>query len=385
MTYSQLLIPMPISLMLVGDLILDEPGPDRFFDHARPTLARAAVLAGHVEVPHTVRGWENSRDVPAPASDPRNLEALGRAGFHVITLAGNHISDAGPHGITDTMLALQAQNLHTTGAGGNLDESRRPAMLTRGGLRFGFLSYNCVGPRESWATAAGPGCAYVKIITHYELDYAAPGGPPTIYTFADPSSLEDMQNDITELRKQVDILTVALHKGVTHSPATLAMYERPVAKAAIDAGADIVIGHHAHILQGVEVYKGRPIFHGLGNFVTVTRALSVDVNSNPARLEWALRRRKLFGFEPDPDYPTYPFHPEARNAMIGWCDVDSGGVRRAGFHPCWIQPDGSPEVLVHDDRGSAVAAYVEKISHACGLNTAFRWQDDKVIFMEAWN
>jgi Bacterial capsule synthesis protein PGA_cap len=376
---------MHISLMLVGDLILDEPGADRFFDRARPTLAQAGVLAGHVEVPHTGRGWEYSSDVPAPPADPRNLEALGRAGFHVATLAGNHICDSGPNGITDTIEALRAQNIQTTGAGDTLDDARRPAWQARENLRFGFLSYNCVGPRESWATAAGPGCAYVKILTHYELDHASPGGPPTIYTFADPASLEDMQIDIAELRKQVDILVVSLHKGVTHSPATLAMYERPVAKAAIDAGADVVVGHHAHILQGVEVYRNRPIFHGLGNFVTVTQALSVDNNSSPARLKWARQRRKLFGFEPDPNYPTYPFHPEAKNTMIGWCDVDSSGVRCAGFYPCWIHPDGSPEVLAHDDRGIAVADYVEKISHACGLNTVFHWQDDKVIFMEAGN
>ena len=54
---------------------------------------------------------------------------------------------------------------------------------------------------------------------------------------------------------------------------------------------------------------------------------------------------QLFGFEPDPAYPTYPFHPEAKNAFIAVCDVDAGGVRRAGFVPRWIQPSGAPEPL----------------------------------------
>ncbi len=373
---------LPVTLMMVGDLILDEPRPDRFFDRSRSALAQAAVLAGHVEVPHTDRGIESSNDIPAPASDPANLQALARAGFHVATLAGNHIADAGPNGITDTIQGLRSNNIQATGAGSTLAEARKPALLMRQGLRFGFLSYNCVGPRESWATSAKPGCAYVKIITHYELDYATPGGQPTIYTFADPASLDEMENDIAALRPQVDILAVALHKGMGHCPSTLVMYERQVAKAAIDAGADIVVGHHAHIVEGIEVYKNRPIFHGLGNFVTVTRALSVDANASPERLAWAKRRRMLFGFEPDPDYPTYPFHPEAKNAMIAWCDVDKSGVRRAGFLPCWIHPDGGPEVLAHDERGSAVAAYLEKISRQCGLNTAFRWDGDRVVFME---
>ena len=194
-----------------------------------------------------------------------------------------------------------------------------------------------------------------------------------------------MQSDIERLRREVDTLVVALHKGLGHTPATLAMYEGPLAKAAIEAGADVVAGHHAHILQGIEVYKGKPSFHGLGNFVTVTRALNVEGNASPERREWALRRRQLFGFEPDPDYPTYPFHPQAKNAIIGWCELDLGGVRRAGFYPCWIRPDGSPEVLGHDSRGEAVAAYVEKIGRASGLNTEFRWDGDRVVFMEATN
>ena len=121
-----------------------------------------------------------------------------------------------------------------------------------------------------------PGCAYVQVITHYELDHASPGGPPRIYTFAEPESTEAMLTDVEKLRREVDVLIVALHKGIGHTPAALAMYERPLAKAAIDAGADIVVGHHAHILRGIEMYKGRPIYHGLGNFVTVTRALNIE-------------------------------------------------------------------------------------------------------------
>lgn len=376
-------MPTPaLTLLLVGDLILDEPSPDVFFARARSTLLAADVVAGHVEVPHTARGRESSLDVPAPASDPRSLLALGRAGFHVVTLAGNHIADAGPEGIEDTIEGLRRQGIATTGAGASLEDAHRPAIIDRDGVRLGFLSYNCVGPRESWATSAKPGCAYVKVLTHYELDYATPGGPPTIYTFADPVTQQRMHDDVERLRACVDVVVVALHKGLGHTPATLAMYERPLAKVAIDAGADIVVGHHAHILQGVEVYRGKPIYHGLGNFVTVTRALNVEANASPERLAWAKKRRILFGFEPDPAYPTYPFHPEARNAMVAWCEVNASGVVRAGFHPCWIHPDGSPEVLDQAGRGPEVARYVETISRKSGLSLACRWDGDRVVFLE---
>lgn len=370
-----------LTILMVGDLILDEPNPDAFFDLVRPVLQRTDVLVGHVEVPHTKRGCESSADIPAPPVDPAHLDALGRAGFNVATLAGNHIFDAGISGIEDTIGALRAQGIETTGAGSNLTEAREPAIVTRNGLRLGFLSFNCVGPRESWASDQKAGCAYVEIITHYELGHATPGGPPSrIFTFVEPKTLEQMQEDVEHLRRDVDLLTIALHKGLTHTPAKLAMYERPLAKAAIEAGADIVVSHHGHILQGVEVYKGKPIYHGLGNFVTVTKALNINGNLSAARLEWARRRRELFGFEPDPSYPNYPFHPEAKNAMIASCRINEDGSIDAGFLPCWITPSGQPEVLGDEERGRAVSAYVEKISRACNLRVDFQREGDRVAF-----
>ncbi len=140
-----------LTVQLVGDLILDEPNPDALFDLARNRLRDCDVLVGHVEVPHTTRGVETRFDVPAPASDPGNLSALARAGFHVATLAGNHIADAGPKGVEDTVAELRRLGIVTTGAGMNLAEARRPALIERSGIRLGVLSYNCVGPRESWA------------------------------------------------------------------------------------------------------------------------------------------------------------------------------------------------------------------------------------------
>ncbi|NOT61280.1 MAG: CapA family protein [Acidobacteria bacterium] len=373
----------PTTIFFVGDLILDEPNPDSFFDLARATLQSADLVIGHVEVPHTMRGVEQSSDVPAPPANPEHLAALARANFHVATLAGNHMFDQGTAGVADTIAALRAENIVTVGAGMNLNEARQPAIIERNGLRIGVLSYNCVGPRDSWAKHNKAGVAYLHVLTHYELNYATPGGPPTIYTFAEPDSLEAMQADVESLRSQVDVLTVAFHKGVAHTPALIAMYERQVAKAAIDAGADIVVGHHAHILRGIETYKGKPIFHGLGNFVTVTRALNIENNASPERLAWAKRRRELFGFEPDPDYPTYPFHSEAKNAVIAFCEVSPTGVTRAGFIPCWITPSGQPEVLTRNDRGEAVAAYVAQITAKAGLKGTFEWEGERVFIKAA--
>ncbi|WP_066685481.1 CapA family protein [Caulobacter sp. CCH9-E1] len=373
----------PFKLYMTGDLVLDEPNADFFFDKARPLLAEADLLIGHVEVPHTTRGRESVGDIPAPASAPENLKAVGRAGFHMVSLAGNHIHDRGGEGIEDTIANLTAQGIVSAGAGLDLDQARRPALAARRGVRVGLLSYNCVGPKEGWAGQKRAGCAYLKIITHYELENANPGGPPKVYTFADPDTVEAMQADIAAIRDRVDVLVVAFHKGVVHTPAHIAMYEKAVSRAAIEAGADIVIGHHAHILRGVEVWRGKPIFHGLGNFVTVTRALTAEGNDNPVRRAWAEKRKALFGFEPDPAYPLYPFHPEAKNGMVAACHIDADGAISPGFRPIWMTATGQPEPLGDDARGRAVADYVASISHKAGLKTEFAWEGDRVVFKSA--
>ena len=367
-------------LYMTGDLVLDEPQADTFFDPARAMLAEADLLIGHVEVPHTTRGVESIGDIPAPASDPENLRAMGRAGFHMASLAGNHIHDRGAEGIADTIANLTGQGIVSAGAGLTLADARRPALAARAGKRVGLLSYNCVGPREGWAGPKNAGCAYLKIISHYEPEGANPGGPPKVYTFADPDTVEAMQRDIAALRDQVDVLVVALHKGVVHTPAHIAMYETAVSRAAVDAGADIVIGYHAHITRGVEVWRGKPIFHGLGNFITVTRALSVEGNASPERRAWAERRKVLFGFEPLPDYPLYPFHPESRNGMVAACHIAADGTISAGFRPFWMLPGGQPQPLGHDDKGREVADYIIGITRKAGFKTQFAWDGDRVVF-----
>ncbi len=372
-----------IQIALVGDLILDDNDPGRLFDRSRSALQRANLVIGQVEVPHTLRGMESHFDIPAPFSDPARLQAMGGAGFHIATLAGNHIYDLGKEGIDDTLNALHALNIHTTGAGNNLEEACRPAIAERNGIRVGVLSYNCVGPRESKASANKPGAAFVDVITHYENQQASPGGPPSqIYSFPVPDSLEKMQRDIAALRASVDFVIVALHKGIGHLPVVLAMYERIVSKAAVEAGAQLVVGHHAHICRGIEMISDCPVFHGLGNFVSVTDALAVD-QSNPERKAWARKRKEMFRFEPDPKYPKYPFHPESRNTLIAVCDVDHEGLLRAGFLPCWINEESQPQVHGRDEVGERVTEYLNFITREAGLNADFEWDGDQVTFWRA--
>jgi poly-gamma-glutamate capsule biosynthesis protein CapA/YwtB (metallophosphatase superfamily) len=368
-----------LTMLATGDLVLDMAEAESYFAFVAPTLRSADVTIGQGEVVFTDRINTCFSDRPAPPCDPKNMSALHSSGFDVITLAGNHVYDSGVPGIEDTIAGLQALGISSAGAGMNIDEARKPAIVARNGTRFGVLSYNCVGPKESWASADKAGCAYVHVLTHYELDHANPGGPPTIYSFPEPRSLQGMIADIQNLRSRCDILIVALHKGLVHTPIKLAMYEQPLCYAAIDAGADIIIGHHAHILRGVELYKGKPIFHGLCNLVTVTKVLTVEGADTGARKEWAKRRKELFGFEPDPEYPKYPFHPEAKNTIIAKCTVADKRLSRIAYLPCLINKQAQPEILKHDDRGRQVFEYMDKITRAAGLNARYEWDGGEVV------
>ncbi len=363
----------------VGDIVLQLDQHDERFVPSAPVITAADVAIGQIEVPHTTETDVVGITVPAPPADPDALGAMARAGFTVGTVAGNHAYDLGTRGVIDTLRNAERFGIATTGTGANMAEALRPAIAPVGDKTVGVLSFNCVGPRESWATSKKAGSAYVKVLTHYDLDDMNPGNPPQVYTFCDRTSLEQMKTAIAETREKVDVVVVALHKGYGHTPARIDDYEYEVSRAAIDAGADLVVGHHSHIMRGVEIYKGRAIFHGLGNFVTVTSALTPDPDSDSEELKaWARRREEMFGFSPDPNMPGYPFHPESRNTAIAVLDVDDTGALSAGFIPCWIDDEARPVPLSNGPQGDSVTEYISSITSAAGLDTQFAWDGDVV-------
>lgn len=363
-------------VLAVGDLVLDEPEVGHRFDPTRELFTSADAAICQIEVPHTSSTEVTSTDVPAPPAPEHNVAEIGRAGFTVGTLAGNHIYDCGKAGIEDTRRLAQEAGLVVTGAGVNLEQAKEPAVVDLDGLTLGIANYNCVGPRDSWATSKKAGCSHIDILTHYELDSANPGGPPSVYSFAKPDSLAAFTADVAALAERVDVVVVALHKGIGHVPAEIAAYEIEVAHAAVDAGAAAVIGHHAHIMRGIEVYKGAPIYHGLGNFVTITGALDVTGQDSPERIAWAKRRKKLFGFEPDPDMPGYAFHPQSRNTGIARLSLGTDGSLQAGFIPCWIGQDATPRPLTDLASATPVVEYVQEITAEAGFDTGLYWAGD---------
>jgi len=350
-----------IDLALLGDIILDVPDPDHWIAGIAQITRAADVTIGHLEVPHTRRGTELVGDVPAPGADPDHLAALARAGIDAVSMAGNHIADCGAEGIADTCKELDRLGIAHAGAGATLVEAQRPAWIHRGGRRVVLLSYNCVGPENGWAAHDRAGSAYVAV----RPSDGGPISPQADLVDIDPASCMSMADAIAAVRGDDTLVVVALHKGITHRPAELAPYERPLAHAAIDAGADVVVGHHAHIVRGIELYRDRPIYHGLGNGVVVTHALSPG-QDHAARAEWVERRKRMFGFEPDPTYTLAPFHPEAVNGMIGHVRWHADGSLEAGFVPVFVEAPGRP-VLPENEKGSDIARYINQIGEDAGL------------------
>ncbi|WP_109208863.1 MULTISPECIES: CapA family protein [Microbacterium] len=367
-----------ITIHAVGDLVLERDDARPLLDPAADTLRAADLVIGHLEIPHVASGVVQTTDVPALPGPPSALDALAEAGFGILTLAGNHVYDFGPEGMRETARHCADRGLRTVGVGETIDEAFEPVVVEVDGTRIAVLSVNCVGPRESRATTLKPGAAYIDVITHYEPRNANPGGPPRVDTFAEPASLRRFEAAVTDAATRADVVIVALHKGLVHVPVEIAAYEIEIAHAAVDAGAAAVVGHHAHIFKGVELYRGRPVFHGLGNFATVTKALSAAPGDAPEREAWARQRRRLFGFTPDPAMPEYPFHPESRHTAIAVLTLDGDRVE-GGLIPCWIDGDARPVPVGGTERGDAVAAYLRGITGEAGFDTELHWVGDRLV------
>jgi len=172
--------------------------------------------------------------------------------------------------IKHSLSVLDKHNIAHAGAGMNRSEARRAAIFESHGTTFGMLSYTSVyWPIGQAATERNAGVATVKVYTSYEPHrrlFEMPGAPPTTLTRPDEKDCEEVTNDINELRKQVDVLVVYFHWGVS-GQYEVCQYQTTLGRLAINAGADLVAGSHPHVVQAIEIYKEKPIFYSLGNFI----------------------------------------------------------------------------------------------------------------------
>ena len=366
-----------LSICCVGDLILDEPGPIApYFDDCREVLKAQDILIGHVETPHTTRNLPSCIDIQAPPSKPEHLEPLRAVGFDVATVAGNHLYDCGPYGVIDTVEKLKKLGIQPVGGGANIAEAKKPAILEKNRLKVGVLSYNATGPKLGWAMSQKPGANYVSVETSYVPARDMPGCPAKVYTFLWPESLKQFQEEVSALRQQVDVVVVCLHKGNGGDHPRLDTYEQPLCYAAIDAGADIIFAHHHHVLKGVELYKDRPIYHGLGNFVCVTSAMTAGHNNTPEMIAYLKQRAREGRGDGHYEVEFYPWSQVSRYTMIAKVLVDENGIVESGFIPCYIEKSGNVTVKNRVNGGQEVLDFVIKQTEGAHLGVSFEWSED---------
>ena len=269
---------MKHTMVLTGDVNLrNVTDPELPFARVAETLRGADVVFGNLEgclfdsdqeLPYK-GGWRHAGTAGA--------RALVSGGFHAVGCANN--VTFGRQAIVSSLAHLDEMGVAHTGSGVDRASARAPVVLERDGVRFGFAQYTSVfWPVGHEAADGAAGVATVKAHTAYEPNRRIaemPGGPPTVVTWPDPESLLRLEGEVRRLRGEADVVVASFHWGISGSDET-AQYQSALGRAAIDAGADLVMGHGPHVVQGIEIYEGRPVFHSLGNFTFGWERMSGD-------------------------------------------------------------------------------------------------------------
>ena len=379
-----------VTLVAVGDVGPKRAKAEELFDRTRPILRGADLTFGQLETNLSLRGTRQLHMGLGSIAHPRVGEALAEAGFDVMSFASNHSLDYSEEALIDTLDVMQRNKIAVIGAGRNISEARRPAVFERQNTKVGFLAYCSVVPKGFDAAEHKSGVAPLRASTAYEQADWQPGTPPRIITRAFPDDLDAMVKDIQSLRPAVDVLVVSMHWGVHFVPAVIAMYQYEVGHAAIDAGADIIIGTHAHILKGIEVYRGKVIFFSLCNFCMdlpiagpTAKAMAAAMQ-RPVITDVGIDRQNYcrighYSWKVDPEYPTYAFPADSRKSILVKGRISDKKLRSVSFLPLWISKNGRPEPLSQSDpRSEEVLDYMQGLCKDQRLDTRFAREGDEI-------
>lgn len=238
-----------IHMTFVGDIMLDRgvlwaadnfaDGDFDFFFQKVTKLRESDILFGNLEGPVSDKGRDGG-SLYSFRMQPEVLDSLKKAGFNVLSIANNHMGDWGKEAFVDTIDRLKKYNILYPGGGYNFEEARTAQAIKIKGQTLGFLGFTDVGPNWLEATAEEPGLLL--------------------------ASNQRFSDIVARAASEVDLLVVSFHFGEEYQKYPNER-QKTLAKGAIDAGATIVVGHHPHVIQPVEKYKGGLIAYSLGNFI----------------------------------------------------------------------------------------------------------------------
>lgn len=242
-----------VVIALVGDVLLagsvgdaiNVKGPDYPWRETADLLRESDIAVANLECAVSNRGTPEPDKEFTFRADPKVLNGAANAGVDVLTLANNHVLDFGREAMLDTINLIKEQNIGCTGAGTNEDEASTPAVLVSKGKKVAVLAFTRIIPRSDWIAGSD-----------------SPG-------LASGHNYQQIMDRVKASEKEADISVVSMHWGYETEDIP-DRNEIQLARALVDAGADIVVGHHPHVLQGIEIYKGRIIAYSLGNFIFTT-------------------------------------------------------------------------------------------------------------------
>lgn len=330
-----------VTLLAVGDVGPIHEPMDQYVTLAKPILETADIRFGQCERVYSDRGYmqvhsggAHSRVKPALAS------IFSDCGFDVVSVASNHAMDWGEEALLDTIALLEEKGIQVIGGGRNLEEARRPAIIERNGVKVAFLAY-CSVLREGYAaTHNKAGVSPLRATTYYEPREYQAGTPPKIVSVPLAEDVEGMVADIKAVKPLVDSVVVSIHWGIHFIPKMVADYQVIAAKAAFEAGADVILGHHAHVPKAIGVFDGKACFFSLSNFIMSAPEAS------PAR---SAQFEEHYTVPLDPNYPNLPYGTHAPRTMVAKAVFNKGGVKQVSFLPAHIDTNLRPEILQAGD------------------------------------
>jgi hypothetical protein len=312
-----------LELIAVGDMCLVCPKGQDPFAHVARYLRAGDIVFGNLEGVLCEAAVPIEKDIVLRAA-PSSAEYLRRAGFTILSVANNHALDFGPAGLSQTLAALKEQGIQFVGACDRWSPAGQE-IVERKGLRLGFLGYHDAG------ASAGPGAAFLK-----------------------PIDRSAMRADLHRLRPRCDAAIVSLHWGIEY-----AHYPSPrqieLARDLVHNGATLVLGHHPHVVQGIDELETALVLYSLGNFQCKPRSqeahwsflarvtmsargverykllpLCVGEGNRP-RFVWGAARRRMQQLVEQVSAPLY----ESR-VTEGWWFEQIGGVYLRRSLRAWV-------------------------------------------------
>ncbi len=245
-----------IRLTAVGDImvgrrvgrILREKGVDLAYKNLEEIFNRSDILFGNLESPISNSGRKLPGKGICLRARPEMVEILKKPGFDILSLANNHILDYDTEALLDTFNILKENNIAYIGAGRNIEEARNPHIMKLKGKTFAFFGYDEF--------------AYIYYSNSYNRRFVATDSLPGTA----PLKLDFIIEDVKKIREQVDYVVISLHWGTEESN-NINSAQKEIAHKLIDNEVDIILGHHPHVIQPIEIYKDKPIIYSMGNYI----------------------------------------------------------------------------------------------------------------------